>query len=189
MQTMSTVPFARFKHEARWSRDIRGQGQSSSSDEEPPGLLQSSSEEERLSDDDVPGQTDSDDGDMPGLAHSSSDEESSDDLLSPSKEGSTVAKQQQARSEPVMQDAVQRDDGSAKDQGKGALWGEPECRPETARHSERCRKTGQYLTFPRIREVLSTEEGGRVSKLTATYATPGCQVTIDGLQNRPDLNG
>ena len=197
MQTMSTVPFARFKHEARWSRDIRGQGQSSSSDEEPPGLLQSSSEEERLSDDDVPGQTDSDEGDMPGLAHSSSDEESSDDLLSPSKEGSTVAKQQQARSEPVMQDAVQRDDGSAKDKDKGRVangpveaqrdW-EPESRPETARHSERCRKTGQYLTFPRIREVL-TEEGDRISKLTATYATPGCTVTIDGLQNQSDLNG
>ena len=146
-----------------------------SSDGEPPGLLQSSSDEERLSDDDMPGQTDPDDCDMPGLAHSSSDEESSDDLLSPSKEGSksrvgrkAVAEQQQARNEPVTQDAAavqQRDDGSAKDQGKGALWGEPECRPETARHSERCRKTGQYL------------------------ATPGCQVTIDGLQNRPDLNG
>ena len=84
-----------------------------SSDEEPPGLLQSSSDEERLSDDDMPGQTDPDDGDMPGLAHSSSDEESSDDLLSPSKEGSksrvgrkAVAEQQQARNEPVTQDAA-----------------------------------------------------------------------------------
>ena len=176
------------QHRTRMTTLNRGRyREDGSSDEEMPGMIQSSSDEERPSDEDVPGLASPDDEDVPGLVQSSSDEESSDGGDSSSEEGSNsgvgrkaVAKQQQqARRRTVMQDSVQRDDDSD--------W-ESEVRPETARHSEHCRKTGQDAIFPRIREVAVLSDN-LLSKLPATYATPGCLVRIHGLQGRPDLNG